>query len=87
MTNYEIRNDFPVLRENKIAYLDSGATTQRPIQVLDKVDNFYKSENANTHRGAYKPQRYTKMHVKKLQTLLMHHLQEILYLQEMLLKA
>lgn len=54
MTNYEIRNDFPILRENKIAYLDSGATTQRPIQVLDKVDNFYKTENANPHRGAYK---------------------------------
>lgn len=54
MTNYEIRNDFPILRENKIAYLDSGATTQRPIQVLEKVDNFYKSENANPHRGAYK---------------------------------
>ena len=54
MTNYEIRNDFPILRESKIAYLDSGATTQRPIQVLDKVDNFYKSENANPHRGAYK---------------------------------
>lgn len=54
MTNYEIRNDFPILRENKIAYLDSGATTQRPIQVLDKVDNFYKRENANPHRGAYK---------------------------------
>ena len=54
MTNYGIRNDFPILRENKIAYLDSGATTQRPIQVLDKVENFYKSENANPHRGAYK---------------------------------
>ena len=54
MTNYEIRNDFPILKENKIAYLDSGATTQRPIQVLNKVDNFYKSENANPHRGAYK---------------------------------
>ena len=54
MTNYEIRNDFPILRENKIAYLDSGARTQRPIQVLDKVYNFYKSENANPHRGAYK---------------------------------
>lgn len=34
--------------------MDSGATTQRPIQVLDKVDNFYKTENANPHRGAYK---------------------------------
>lgn len=54
MTNYEIRNDFPILRENKIAYLVVEQQQQRPIQVLDKVDNFYKTENANPHRGAYK---------------------------------
>ena len=53
MTNYEIRNDFPILRENKIAYLDSGATTQRPIQVLDKVDNFYKYQNTNQKLQIY----------------------------------
>ena len=41
MTNYEI------------AYLDSGATTQRPKQVIEAVDNFYKTANANPHRGAY----------------------------------
>lgn len=53
MTNYEIRNDFPILKDNKIAYLDSGATTQRPEQVIEAVDNFYKTANANPHRGAY----------------------------------
>ena len=53
MTNYEIRKDFPIFDGDKIAYLDSGATTQRPKQVLEAVDNFYKTANANPHRGAY----------------------------------
>ncbi len=53
MTNLEIRNDFPILKDNKIAYLDSGATAQRPIQVIEAVENFYKTANANPHRGAY----------------------------------
>ena len=53
MTNYEIRNDFPILRENKIAYLDSGATTQKPVQVIKAVEEFYQKYNANPHRGAY----------------------------------
>ena len=53
MTNYEIRKDFPIFEGDKIAYLDSGATTQRPKQVLDAVENFYKTANANPHRGAY----------------------------------
>ena len=53
MTNYEIRKDFPIFDGGKIAYLDSGATTQRPKQVLEAVDNFYKTANANPHRGAY----------------------------------
>jgi len=36
-----------------LAYLDSAATTQKPVQVLDAVDTFYRTENANVHRGAY----------------------------------
>ena len=53
MTNYEMRKDFPIFDGDKIAYLDSGATTQRPKQVIDAVDNFYRTANANPHRGAY----------------------------------
>ena len=49
----EIKNDFPLLKNRKIAYLDSGATTQKPIQVIDAVKNFYENYNANPHRGAY----------------------------------
>ena len=53
MDSKKIREDFSIFKDNKIAYLDNGATTQRPNQVLDKVLEFYKKYNANTHRGAY----------------------------------
>ena len=49
----EIKKDFPLLENNKITYLDSGATTQKPIQVIKAVEEFYQKYNANPHRGAY----------------------------------
>lgn len=49
----EIKKDFPILQNRDIAYLDSGATTQKPIQVIKTVTDFYENENANPHRGAY----------------------------------
>ena len=39
--NYKV--DFPLLNNRDIAYLDSGATTQKPIQVINKVVEFYKN--------------------------------------------
>lgn len=48
-----IREDFPILENRKIAYLDSGATTQKPIQVIKAIEEFYETNNANPHRGAY----------------------------------
>ena len=48
-----IKQDFPLLQNRKIAYLDSGATTQKPKQVIDKITKFYENYNANPHRGAY----------------------------------
>ena len=53
MSNQEIRKDFPILENKKITYLDSGATTQKPIQVIKAVEEFYEKYNANPHRGAY----------------------------------
>ena len=49
----ELKKDFPLLLEKNIAYLDSGATSQKPISVIEAVENFYKNYNANIHRGAY----------------------------------
>ena len=48
-----IKKDFPLLENSNIAYLDSGATTQKPIQVINAIEEFYKKNNANPHRGAY----------------------------------
>ena len=48
-----IKKDFPLLENENITYLDSGATTQKPIQVIKAVEGFYQKYNANPHRGAY----------------------------------
>lgn len=53
MDQNEIIKDFPLLQNRKIAYLDSGATTQKPVQVLEAIEKFYENNNANPHRGAY----------------------------------
>ena len=53
MKAQEIKKDFPLLLKRDIAYLDSGATSQRPIQVIKAIEEFYEKENANPHRGSY----------------------------------
>ena len=53
MNTEQIKKDFPILENREIAYLDSGATTQKPIQVIKAVEEFYEKYNANPHRGAY----------------------------------
>ena len=49
----EFKKDFPIFNNKDIVYLDSGATTQKPIQVIKKIEEFYENKNANPHRGAY----------------------------------
>lgn len=54
----EIRKDFPIFSKvvrggNRLVYLDSGATSQKPRQVLDAERNFYEQNNAAVHRGAH----------------------------------
>jgi cysteine desulfurase / selenocysteine lyase len=53
-----IRADFPILKRvmrggNQLAYLDSGATSQRPVQVLDAEREFLLTSNGGVHRGAH----------------------------------
>ena len=54
----EIRKDFPIFSkvmrgDNRLVYLDSGATSQKPFQVLDAERKFYETSNAAVHRGAH----------------------------------
>lgn len=53
-----LRKDFPILqrtvRENKpLVYLDNASTTQKPNQVIDSINDYYKNHNANIHRAVY----------------------------------
>jgi len=51
------RKDFPIFERkvngNQLAYFDSAATTQKPVQVIEKVREFYTKSNANVHRGVH----------------------------------
>ncbi len=53
----KIKEDFPILKkkinDKDIVYLDNAATTQKPIQVIEAINDYYKNYNANVHRGVY----------------------------------
>jgi cysteine desulfurase/selenocysteine lyase len=54
MSTLAPRGDFPLLaKESALVYLDSAATSQKPRAVLDAMRDFYESDYANPHRGAY----------------------------------
>ncbi len=52
-----VRKDFPIFETQAngkpLIYLDSAATAQKPRQVIDRMVEFYETENANVHRGVY----------------------------------
>ena len=52
-----LRADFPILQRevngHRLIYLDSAATTQKPQSVLDAMDDYYRFNNSNVHRGAH----------------------------------
>jgi cysteine desulfurase/selenocysteine lyase len=48
------KDDFPIFSAHpELVYLDSGATSQKPKRVIDRLSRFFSSENANIHRGIY----------------------------------
>ncbi|MFW6075948.1 MAG: aminotransferase class V-fold PLP-dependent enzyme, partial [Chloroflexota bacterium] len=53
-----IRAEFPLLQAdangNRITYLDSAASSQKPEAVIQAIDRYYRNDNANVHRGVYK---------------------------------
>ncbi|HID01042.1 MAG TPA: aminotransferase class V-fold PLP-dependent enzyme, partial [Piscirickettsiaceae bacterium] len=52
-----IRQQFPILQQNEnghpLIYLDSAATAQKPVCVIDAITRYYREQNANVHRGVY----------------------------------
>ncbi|RZD38888.1 MAG: cysteine desulfurase CsdA [Methanobacteriota archaeon] len=60
-----IKDDFPILEQEingkKLVYLDSAATTQKPTEVINSLNNYYTNNNSNIHRGVHTlSQRATK---------------------------
>ena len=54
---HAIRSHFPALTQNvngeQLVYLDSAATTQKPDCVINAISDYYRSQNANVHRGSH----------------------------------
>ena len=52
-----VRQDFPILSQKvhgkPLVYLDNGATSQKPLCVIEAIDHYYKAENSNIHRGVH----------------------------------
>ena len=57
MLSKDIRNHFPILdqqiNEHPLVYLDSAATSQKPRQVIEAMNNYYSYDNSNVHRGVH----------------------------------
>ena len=57
MINQEIKSYFPILNQeingHPLVYLDSAATSQKPVQVIEALKNYYEQDNANVHRGVH----------------------------------
>ena len=80
----EIKKDFPILENRKITYLDSGATTQKPKQVIESLKEFYEKYNANPHRGAYSlsieaTEKYEETRTKIAKFINTKHREEIIF--------
>lgn len=53
----QVRKDFPILdtkiHGKPLIYFDNGATSQKPTQVISRINRYYENENANVHRGVH----------------------------------
>jgi cysteine desulfurase / selenocysteine lyase len=57
MNAADVRSYFPILNQevngNPLVYLDSAATSQKPVQVIEALDKYYREYNSNVHRGVH----------------------------------
>ncbi|MCB0431178.1 MAG: cysteine desulfurase [Flavobacteriales bacterium] len=85
---YKIREDFPILSRKvngqPLVYLDNAASSQKPIQVIDAVDAYYRNEHSNIHRGvhylsAHATERYEEARGKLQRHINAAHAHEIIF--------
>lgn len=85
-----IRRDFPIMETSmngkRLVYLDNAATSQKPKQVLDAIDDYYRNYNANIHRGIYKiaekaTEKYVESKVKVAELINADSMREIVYVR------
>ena len=85
-----LRDDFPIFRtdgqDNGLVYLDSGASAQKPSEVIDAIDDFYRAGYANIHRGVYKlsetaTARYEEARGKVQRFINASHAEEIIFVR------
>ncbi|MCK6648117.1 MAG: cysteine desulfurase [Bacteroidia bacterium] len=74
----KIRNDFPVLSRSingkPLIYFDNGATAQKPLAVIDAINNYYTHQNANIHRGVHTLSQDITVEYEKARTTIQKHL-------------
>jgi cysteine desulfurase / selenocysteine lyase len=74
----KIRSDFPILSRKvngkKLIYFDNGATAQKPLQVINAIDNYYREQNSNVHRGVHTLSREITIEYEKARATVQKHL-------------
>ncbi|CAI8424835.1 MAG: putative cysteine desulfurase [Formosa sp. Hel3_A1_48] len=85
---HKIREDFPILQRKvngkPLVYFDNAATSQTPLQVIEKITDYYSTYNANIHRGVHQlSQEATDRYEEARQTIQQHfnakHAREIIF--------
>jgi len=86
----KIRNDFPILKRKingkNLIYFDNTATSQKPIQVINAIKEFYEKYNANIHRGVHTlsqeaSEMYEDAHKKVAKFIGSKHIEEIIFVK------
>ncbi len=74
----KIRADFPILSRKvngkPLIYFDNGATAQKPLSVIEAIDNYYKTQNANIHRGVHTLSQEITIEYEKARSTIQKHL-------------
>ena len=50
----DIKKEFPIFKNSELVYLDSAASAQKPLCVIDKIHDLYSNNYSNVNRGVYK---------------------------------